>query len=354
MSLAAVPTRPLLSVLLLALLAACAAPDGATRWFGAQRVHIDNPYRAQLTVTYVGQPPLPPDVQLGDAPSIDVALPLGASMVVARRVEQEWRQALPMHATAVRPDVLTLFVRPPRAQQDGLVWIPAGPALIGDELGVGQESERPARVLDVPGFWMGNTEVSNGEFVVFLNACDEVDPAWFDAQSRKVHIRRGDDGRHVTDAARMPIVTVSHAGAIAYCEHKSRTTGKRYRLPTEIEWEKAARGPQSFVFAYGNVCEHGLANQATGMLAEAGSHAANGFGLVDMTGNAFEWTADVYDERAYERGEVPASGEYRALRGGSFVLDGVYLRNSMRMKLRSGVRADDVGFRVVCEPEDER
>lgn len=162
-----------------------------------------------------------------------------------------------------------------------------------------------------------------------------------------------------TDAPDLPVVKVSHTGALAYCAFLTRTTGVVHRLPTETEWEKAARGPGSRVYAYGDTCTTAAANQESGRLRAVGSFPPNGFGLFDMTGNAFEWTADVYRRTAYgpaaadaRNDAVAAPDGLRVLRGGSFVLDGIFVRNSMRMRLRPDVLADDVGFRVLREASD--
>ena len=121
--------------------------------------------------------------------------------------------------------------------------------------------------------------------------------------------------------------------------YKSKYFGDGEDDFSETEWEKAARGPRSSVYAYGNVYQTSMANQESGVLKEVASYPANGFGLYDMTGNAFEWIADRNDpsgDRIYDQ----------SLRGGSFVLDGMYLRNSFRMRQSRSVRTDDIGFRV--------
>lgn len=237
---------------------------------------------------------------------------------------------------------------------DGFAWIPPGAAKVGDELGVGQEDERPLREIGVDGYWLATTETTNAEFAAFLNAIGEPSADWCDFESRKFRIRRGADGAWSTDAPELPVVTVAWTGAVAYCDWLSARLGRRCRLPSEVEWEKAARGPDGFVYSYGNVFTTAAANQESGKLLPVGQFAPNGYGLFDMTGNAFEWTADWYARDAYRVGAPPMAGEYRVLRGGSFVLDGMFLRNSMRMKLRPQVRADDVGFRVAMDAEELR
>ncbi len=289
-------------------------------------------------------------LELGNAVELRLELPLGRWELQASLGEQLWRLPLPLSPAALRPDVVAITVTPPPAPLAGLVWIAPGPALLGDVLGVGQEDERPARIVDVPGFWITTHETSNAEFVAFLNDVGEVSANWLDLASRKCHVRRGDGGRYVTDHPELPVVTVGYEGALAFCAWRTRVTGRRHRLPTEVEWEKAARGPASWTYSYGDVYRQAAANQESGELRPIAVFPPNGYGLHDMTGNAFEWTADAYARDAYANGAAVAEGEYRVLRGGSFVLDGMFLRNSMRMKLRPGVRADDVGFRVAVDP----
>jgi len=140
---------------------------------------------------------------------------------------------------------------------------------------------------------------------------------------------------------------VSLAGARAYCQWRSEQTGQRHRLPKEAEWEKAARGPEMFVYSYGNIYQQSQANQESGKLKPIGSYDPNSWGLHDMTGNAFEWMTDVADPTKQE------TTLNHSLRGGSFVLDGMYVRNSFRMRQSPTVMTDDIGFRVLKEVDSK-
>jgi formylglycine-generating enzyme required for sulfatase activity len=217
-------------------------------------------------------------------------------------------------------------------------------------LGVGQEEERPLATPDTAGFWLAARETTNAQYVAFLNAIprDRIDPRWLDLEGPKCRVQWDAARRSwTTDAPDLPVVTVSWFGATAYCRWRTTCTGVPHRLPGETEWEKAARGPGSRVYAYGDTCTRARANQESGRLRATARFPANGFGLHDMTGNAFEWTRD-----AWPRPDRTVT--FRALRGGSFVLDGIFVRNAMRMRLRPEVRADDVGFRVLRENRDPR
>lgn len=323
------------------LLTACAAAPLGIPPLPVQ-LQIDNPERLPLRLEVVCGDEIAPVRELGTESTVSLTLLPGAYVVRAATSSGALALPAPLFDACVPADrCVGLRVRTPPVAEAGFVFVPAGPALIGDHLGIGQPEERPARVVEVPAFWLGRHEVTNAEFAAFLSAVEpDVDPSWCAFDSRKCRVVRDRDfGGWVTDAPALPIVTVALAGAEAYCAWRTRTTGVRHRLPTEIEWEKAARGPESFVYAFGNVYRRGAANAESGELRAVGGHAPNGFGLCDMTGNAFEWTSDAW----------PGMPGMQVLRGGSFVLDGMYLRNSLRMRQSRTVRTDDFGFRVARE-----
>jgi formylglycine-generating enzyme required for sulfatase activity len=255
-----------------------------------------------------------------------------------------WAPALPEGAQD-----LTIRIAKPPATRPGLCWIPAGPALLGDTLGVGQPDERPVRIVDLPGFWIGETEVTNAEYAEFLNDVGKPDPGWLDLESRLCRIKKIGEAFETGNPA-LPVVTVTYAGALAWCDWKSKKTGLRYRLPGEAEWEKAARGPASNVFSYGNVYNPQQANQESGVVTAVREFGLTGFGVYDITGNVFEWVArpDNLEESADAR--MPYT---HYLRGGSFVLDGMYLRNSFRMRQNPEVMTDDIGFRYAVDDKSE-
>jgi formylglycine-generating enzyme required for sulfatase activity len=322
---------------------------------GTARLRVANPARLPLSLAVVDGDEVRPLAELGDAATHELHVVPGAYVVRARMADGVLELAAPLLPKALPAGaVLRVVVTPPpesaRTGHD-FVFVPAGPAVIGDTLGIGQEDERPVRIVDVPAFLLARSELSNAEFVEFLDAVGEVDAGWCAFDSKKFRCARDADGKWTTDAPDLPVVTVSLAGALAYCEWRTRATGVRHRLPSEVEWEKAARGPASFVFAYGNVYRRDAANQESGTLRAKAGFRANGFGLCDMTGNAFEWTSD-----AWQDGVQPhaATAEFQVLRGGSFVLDGMYLRNSFRMRQRPDVRTDDIGFRVARDLPETR
>ena len=349
-------TRRHAALLLFALVAAaCAAGD---RDVELRQVVVHNPTRSEVRLHPVVRDGFGRPRELGSGRTI--ALQLRPGRYALSIGAQPPRFALPLPAAELGyepPAVAEVTVRPAPEEQDDWRWIPPGPALRGDRLGVGQQDERPLSTPASAGFWLAHHETTNAEYVRFLNAVggDRVCEDWLDLDGAKCRVERAAGDRSFrTDAPRMPVVTVSWSGAVAYCDWLTATTGVRHRLPTEAEWEKAARGPGSRVYAYGDTSCSTAANQESGRLREAGCSEPNGYGLVDMTGNAFEWCADAYARGAYQGQRAPgAAGGFRVLRGGSYVLDSIFCRNAMRMRLRPGVRADDVGFRVLREASAE-
>lgn len=291
---------------------------------------------------------------LGDAAVLTLDLPPGR---YALQLGSDGpRVPLPLPATElgfVPPAATTVEVWPWPASQAGWCWVPPGLGLCGDDLGIGQEDERPVTTPWLPGFWLAARETTNAEFTTFLNALDAttVDRRWIDLGGPKCRVQWDATAhRFTTDAPELPIVKVRWDGAVAYCHWLTATTGTVHRLPTESEWEKAARGPGSRVYAYGDTFRTAAANQESGELVAVARFAPSEFGLFDMTGNAFEWTSDAFARDGDDQADP--DGDHRALRGGSFVLDGIFVRNAMRMRLRPDVRADDVGFRVLRENTD--
>ncbi len=166
------------------------------------------------------------------------------------------------------------------------------------------------------------------------------------------------------NASSLPVVGITWFEMEAYCNWLSHITGKQYRLPTEAEWEHAARGATRFLWAWGNEWDSDKANtdeaeKKIGGTSPVGMfpHGASPFGLQDMIGNVWEWCLDWYDENEYRnrndgvlnpRG--PETGSARVLRGGSWNYD----RDVARCSYRLGGEPDNfnynLGFRLVCSP----
>jgi formylglycine-generating enzyme required for sulfatase activity len=251
----------------------------------------------------------------------------------------------------------------------------------GDVTGEGGPSERPAHWVRVGEFWISNHEVTNREYLAFVEATGQHQPEWRDPNS-KYNYQFGSDNFYKKLGAALydpeyPVVGVSWYDAEAYCAWKSQQTGMKFRLPTEAEWELAARGadaknkyswgngvPQ--IAQGGNIADASLKAVYTDLrmiwrayddnfvyTAPVGKFGANVNGLYDMTGNVWEWCNDWYNETEYQRKENnnpagPPSGKERAIRGGSWSDSPEKLRVAYRRGMPPAFRSNNLGFRVVA------
>jgi formylglycine-generating enzyme required for sulfatase activity len=184
----------------------------------------------------------------------------------------------------------------------GMVYVPGGDFTIGRD--TGDEYERPAHKVTVKPFFIDQYEVSNEEYAKFIKATNHRAPSnWA-------------NGNPPPEFPHRPVTGVTWDDAVDY----AKWAGKR--LPTEEEWEFAARGTDGRVYPWGNDWREGLANadEANRSLTDAGaSKGASPFGARDMIGNAWEWTANAL--KAYPGGQLPKqplSGDLRVIRGGSY------------------------------------
>jgi serine/threonine-protein kinase len=186
-----------------------------------------------------------------------------------------------------------------------------------------RDDEYPAHAVSLDGYWIDKTEVSNAQFAAFLNAhgnsgADGHPMAVFGRGY--IQIVEEDGAYTVGSAADRPVVMVTWYGAQAYCDWAGG------RLPTEAEWEYAARGPANRLYPWGKDAPHcALARfgdcprvaTAVGSLPDGASWC----GALDMAGNVWEWVADwyaMYPAGACENPTGPTTGEYPVQRGGGW------------------------------------
>lgn len=313
---------------------------------------------------------------------------------------------------------------PPGAPPTGMLWIPGGRFTMGSDDPMAWEEERPAHPVKVKGFWMDETEVTNADFARFVSATHYITDAEkapkleeimaqvppgtpppdpkdlvpgglvFHSTAKPVSTddltqwwrwEPGADWRHpegpgssIEGRELHPVVMVSWNDAQAYC----KWAGKR--LPTEAEWEFAARGGQegknfvwgdeaptdNRVFAntwQGHFPDNNTKKDGFERTAPVKSFAPNGYGLYDMAGNVWEWCNDWYDKllyQTYDEGEVidnprgPAASRdpdqpytpLRVQKGGSFLCHDSYCqryRPSARQASSPESGMSHVGFRCV-------
>ena len=214
-----------------------------------------------------------------------------------------------------------------------MIAIPAGEFTMGSDV----EDERPPHVVSVGAFEIDKFEVTNQEFERFVWETGYVT----DAE------KAGDTSWrfYAKDKPKHPAVKVSWNDARAYCEWLGK------RLPTEAEWEKAARGTDARVYPWGNQWDVARANAkgagyrgttAVGSFPDG----ASPYGVMDMAGNVAEWTSDWF--KAYPGGDFysPYFGEkYRVIRGGGWFSDQKLVRTTERSCSGVELANDDVGFR---------
>lgn len=219
------------------------------------------------------------------------------------------------------------------------------------------EAEHPQHAVSLSAFYIDRYPVSNAQYAAFLAATGHPTPKyWRDTPQMGAEEPFPVGAKHGTH----PVVGVSYADALAYC----KWAGKR--LPTEAEWEKAARGGLiSQNYPWGNASSRNHANtvgiwgkDTWHWTSPIGSFPPNGYGLYDMAGNVFEWCADWYAPDYYQRSQHenpqgPETGQTRVLRGGSWSnnLFGIYqLRCAYRFHARPETRNLTIGFRCAVTP----
>jgi formylglycine-generating enzyme required for sulfatase activity len=243
--------------------------------------------------------------------------------------------------------------------EDGavMVYVPAGEFQMGSDPEVDPDAdsdEQPVHTVALDAFWIDQTEVTNARFATFLNAMDnreEGGETWLELTDEDCLIEQVDDTYRAKDGyAEHPVIEVSWYGARAYCTWAGR------RLPTEAEWEYAARGPEGRIYPWGDAfeCAHGNfpGDYCDGYIRTAPvgrfPDGASWTGALDMAGNVWEWVADWYGAYPSGRQENPTgpeTGEYRVLRGGGWGLIAWYGRATSRYRSTPTGRGHYVGFR---------
>jgi formylglycine-generating enzyme required for sulfatase activity len=279
-------------------------------------------------------------------------------------------KALPGHAVASFSDC---------AGCPELVTVPAGKGVFGsaeNEPGRDAGEGRQREIVIAKPFALGRYEVTRAQFAAFAAAAGYKsepgcfvwsDGHWVFDQDRNW----SDPGFKQTD--RDPVVCVSWKDATAYTAWLARKTGKPYRLPSEFEWEYAARAGSGAARHWGadsgRLCRYGNGADLTANkvhpewpsaacsdgfvnTAPVGSFEPNAFGLYDMLGNAAEWTADCWKEPGSETasaGDAEAAAadcSRRVVRGGAFNYTQRLLRSAARLKANAAGRIFNLGFRV--------
>ncbi len=223
-----------------------------------------------------------------------------------------------------------------------MVRIPEGWFWMGSD--TGRDDERPAHRVWVEAFELAAYQVTNADYARFLSATKHPAPLHWDDPNFK--------------HPEQPVVAVSWFDAAAYCGWLSKMTGRRYRLPTEAEWERAARGgEEGKLYPWGDASPETLPDYATRWKTgpeRVGLYPPNAYGLYNSGDNVHEWCADWYDPGYYARSPErsppgPETGSRRASRGGSWRHHIKVSRCAARSSIPPEFKYADYGFRVACD-----
>jgi formylglycine-generating enzyme required for sulfatase activity len=249
-----------------------------------------------------------------------------------------------------------------------MVHVPAGEFTMGSK--EGNNNEKPEHKVFLDGYWIGKYEVTVSQFKEFVNDVGYKTDA---EKSDGAYVYLNDEWRKKKDANwqnpyftqgdNNPVVCVSWNDAAAYCEWLNKKAGSDFKLPTEAEWEKAARGRDGRVYPWGNKFDKTRCNSYESELNKTtpvGSYPAgvSPYGIMDMAGNVDEWCLDWYEEKYYEKSHDknpigPKDGVPRVLRGGGWISLGRGVRSAFRSRNEPSDRWIDSGFRLARGQKDQ-
>jgi formylglycine-generating enzyme required for sulfatase activity len=231
-----------------------------------------------------------------------------------------------------------------------LVRVPAGEFQMGSVMARdehAQDDELPPHPVHVAEFYIGKYPVTNVQYRAFVQATGHRAPDHWE------------EGRIPSGKSNHPVIWVTWHDAVAFCDWLSRETGQPFRLPTEAEWEKAARGADGRIFPWGDappdesLCNF---NRNVGDTTAIGRYSPQGdspYGCAGMAGNVWEWCQSLYRSYPYQAGdgrEDRQLEDYRVLRGGSWYSEPQHVRCAARNYHSPDTGGINYGFRVARGP----
>ena len=231
-----------------------------------------------------------------------------------------------------------------------LLRVSAGEFLMGSDKSQDkntQDREKPQHSVRLDEYWMGAAPVTNSQYAVFVRSNGVKAPLHWE----KGVIPSGKE-QH-------PVVNVSWQDAMDFCrwlDGKKRVSGLQARLPTEAEWEKAARGTDGRLYPWGNAapdekrCNFNNNVRNTTPVGKYSPQGDSPYGCADMAGNVFEWVSDWYNSGYYAESPSsnpsgPSNGDYHVVRGGSWDNGGRYVRSADRFWFSPASTGSNLGFR---------
>ncbi|MBP1466270.1 SUMF1/EgtB/PvdO family nonheme iron enzyme [Candidatus Chloroploca sp. M-50] len=245
-----------------------------------------------------------------------------------------------------------------------LVKVPAGPFLMGssDTDTMARDNEKPQHRLELPDYWIGKTPVTNAQFRPFVEGDGYTNPVYWTKVGwewrEQEQLVAPQWWNHATSSyAQHPVVGIGWFEAVAYCRWLTAQTGHTFRLPSEAEWEKAARGTDGLIWPWGHQWEAGRCNSAEAGINKTNSvdqfpGGASIYGAFDMVGNVWEWCASGPDKTyPYQLADewqaaYLEADQARILRGGSWHDEQKHARASFRGGYDPRYRSINYSLRV--------
>ena len=250
-----------------------------------------------------------------------------------------------------------------------MVAVPAGDFLMGStDADTKWDDEKPQHRVTLPTYEIGKTEVTNAQFRPFVDGDGYTNRAYWDdtgwqwcTENKRVQPSYWNDAQWNGD--QQPVVGITWYEAMAYARWLSAQTGQNFRLPSEAEWEKAARGSNGFIYPWGNTWEANRANSSESNLGKTtpvGQYptGASSYGALDMAGNVWEWTRSIYTPYPYnstdgrENVSDPAQKLF-TMRGGSWDYESLFLRAVNRYYGSPALDVRNVGVRLARHPDSK-
>ncbi len=300
---------------------------------------------------------------LGATPVPPVALSMGSYLAVLKKDGcRDTRYPVFISRTRKWSGTVRLFSD--KQIGEGFVHVPAGTFEAG-----GDEEVRgwslPGAEVELDDFFIARAPVTVREYLDFLEELARRDPEEALRRSPRrgpdggFYFRQGEDGRLALPQAtgrhrwrsEFPVVSISWHDAVAYCEYRSAVDGREYGLPTELEWEKAARGADGRWYPWGNRFDPSLCNVSGSLPGEVSAQPVDSFpsdesvyGVRGLAGNTRDWTSTSLGSH------LDGGRDMRVVRGGAYNLPAVTTRAANRFWLSPTFVVNYVGFRIVHRP----
>ena len=237
---------------------------------------------------------------------------------------------------------------PANTEPPDIEWvdIPAGEFQMGDNFNLGRPDERPVHTVYLDAYKISKYEVTWAQYLYFCEKTGRIKPDKLESDT-------------TWGKSNYPVTNVNWYDAVAFCEWLSMRTGNNIHLPTEAQWEKAARGTDQRKYPWGNsepTCEHTNFSQCTYSKSPVGSYPAgvSPYGIHDMAGNVLEWCLDRYSSDYYSNSPLnnpqgPDSGHSHVYRGGCYGNVAFNIRTTFRLHVAPETSSHNIGIRLAMD-----